>query len=47
MTTSDYDPLAAYSTPTLTERIRKLTANNGVVANLFLVLSLIAATLLL
>ncbi|MCL4470043.1 MAG: hypothetical protein ACYC05_08565 [Sulfuricella sp.] len=47
MTTSNYDPLAAYSTPTLTERIRTLTANNGVAANLFLALLLIAATILL
>ena len=45
METSNYDPLAAYATPTLAERMRSLTTQNG--GGIFFGLLLIAATALL
>lgn len=46
MKTDDYDPLAAYYTTSLTERMRKL-ASSDITVNLSLALLLIAATFLL
>jgi tetratricopeptide (TPR) repeat protein len=47
MKTGDYDPLAAYSTPTMTERMRAFVANRDAMISLALALLLIAATALL
>lgn len=47
MKTSDYDPLAAYSAPTIAERIRAFITNKDVIISLALASLLIAATLLL
>lgn len=47
MNTGDYDPLAAYSAPTFTDRLRALTANRNAMGNLTFALLLIAATALL
>lgn len=47
MTSKDYDPLAAYSGPTLTDQVRAFAANKGVATHLLLALLLIAATILL
>lgn len=47
MNTDEYDPLAAYSAPSLTDRLRALTANKNTMGSLALALLLIAATALL
>lgn len=47
MSMDNYDPLAAYSTPALTQRLQMLIASKGVANNLLLALLLIAATTLL
>lgn len=47
MNASNYDPLAAYSTPSLMDRLRALTTNKNAISNLVLALFLITATALL
>lgn len=47
MTSKDYDPLAAYSGPTLASQIRAFATNKSVTTHLLLALLLISATILL
>ena len=47
MNTGNYDPLAAYSSPSLTDRLRALTASKAAMGNLALALLLVTATALL
>lgn len=47
MNSKDYDPLAAYSGPTLTDKVRAFATNKNVATHLLLALLLIAATVLL